>query len=187
VLNLRRSSSDARRVSSFVRRIADAAIEANCSPVVVVIASGSTAVREQLNPTAAITVENTIWNRGVGTSIRTGVQHLVDNGADVDAIVLLVCDRPFVNAAVIGRLIALREKTQQPIVASSYAKTFGVPALFDRSCFGDLLALNDSSGAKSIILANRGHVAEFPFAEGKIDIDRAEDLEGLIAERNGGD
>jgi molybdenum cofactor cytidylyltransferase len=57
-----------------------------------------------------------------------------------------------------------------------------VPALFDRSCFPELLALDDTSGAKAIILSNRERVAEFPFPEGKIDIDTAADYEKLNAE-----
>jgi molybdenum cofactor cytidylyltransferase len=93
--------------------------------------------------------------------------------------VLLACDQPFVSARTIEQLIALREKTKKAIVASSYSDTLGVPALFDHSCFAEFLALNDETGAKTIILANRKRVAEFPFPEGKIDIDTPADLENL--------
>ena len=96
---------------------------------------------------------------------------------------LLVCDQPFVDAKTIEELIALRAKTEKTIVASSYSDTLGVPALFDRSCFQELLALNDASGAKAIILSNRERVAEFPFPQGKIDIDTVEDLEQLAPRR----
>jgi molybdenum cofactor cytidylyltransferase len=48
-------------------------------------------------------------------------------------------------------LIALREITGKSIVASSYADTLGVPALFTRSIFEELLSLNDKAGAKSIV------------------------------------
>ena len=65
-------------------------------------------------------------------------------------------------------------------MASSYSNTLGVPALFDRSYFEELLRLNDESGAKSIILANRERVAELPFPEGKIDIDTVEDYERFV-------
>jgi hypothetical protein len=37
--------------------------------------------------------------------------------------------------------------------------------------------LDDSAGAKSIILSNRDQVAQFAFPEGVIDIDTAEDRE----------
>jgi molybdenum cofactor cytidylyltransferase len=104
---------------------------------------------------------------------------VIDRDRDVDAVLLLVCDQPFVDARVIKELIALREKTGKPIVASSYGETLGVPALFGHCCFHELLAIDDTSGAKAVILRNRERVIEVRFPEGKIDIDTAEDYKRL--------
>jgi molybdenum cofactor cytidylyltransferase len=93
--------------------------------------------------------------------------------------VLLVCDQPAVDARVIQRLIALRETSGKSIVASSYADTLGVPALFTRSIFEELLSLGDKAGAKSIVLRSRERVASLSFPEGEIDIDTWEDWEKL--------
>jgi molybdenum cofactor cytidylyltransferase len=109
------------------------------------------------------------------------VQSLTVNAPNLEAIILLVCDQPFVDARTINGLIERRQKTKKPIVASAYSRTLGVPALFDRSLFGQLLALDNESGAKSIILSNRKRVAEFPFSKGAIDIDTMADYEKLIA------
>ena len=92
---------------------------------------------------------------------------------------LLVCDQPAVDARVIQRLIALHETTGKNIVASSYADTLGVPALFSRSVFQELLSLGDKAGAKSIVLRNCERVASFSFPAGQIDIDTWEDWEKL--------
>lgn len=177
------------RGKSLLRRIVDAAAEAKCLPVVVVIGSETEKTREELAGTSAIAVENKNWQRGIGASIRAGVQGAIDNAIEegppsavskpplLEAIVLLTCDQPFVEAQTIHELIALFEKTRKAIVASSYSHTLGVPALFNRSCFAELLALDDDSGAKPIILSKRERVAEIPFPEGKIDIDTVEDLE----------
>ena len=164
---------------TLVRRIVDAAREAGCSPIVVVIGSDKEKVARELEQTNAVIVENVNWNNGMGTSIRGGVQHLIDIAPNVEAIVLLVCDQPLVDSHTIEQLIALGEKTKKAIVASSYAGTLGVPALFDRSCTEELLRLDDGSGAKPIIFSNHDRVAEFPFPEGKIDIDMAADYESL--------
>jgi molybdenum cofactor cytidylyltransferase len=164
---------------SLLRRAVDAAGAAGCSPTVVVVGSGSESVTRELQETDAAVVPNRQWQRGIGSSIRTGVQHLTDNAKDVDAIVLLVCDQPFVDDRVIKQLIALHEKTRKPIVASSYADTLGIPALFERACFSELLSINDQRGAKSIILASPERVAELSFPKGKIDIDAPEDWEQL--------
>jgi molybdenum cofactor cytidylyltransferase len=98
---------------------------------------------------------------------------------DLDAAVLVACDQPFVNAAVFTQLMQLRLATGKPIIASAYAETLGIPALFDRSCFPDLLRLNGDSGAKGIILARPHDVASFDFPAGEIDIDTAADYEKL--------
>jgi molybdenum cofactor cytidylyltransferase len=194
------------RGRSLVRRIVDVAGAAGCEPILVVTSSDATAETSMLTPhlnpvpfergeertrsrtlidlivrelkkTSATLVKNENWHRGIGTSIRRGVQRLIDNASNLEAIVVLVCDQPFVDARTIKGLIELREKTNKPIVASAYAGTLGVPALFDRSCFGELLALSDDTGAKSIILRDRERVAEFSLPEGAIDIDTVVDYE----------
>ena len=52
----------------------------------------------------------------------------------------------------------------------------GVPALFDRVCFGALLSLPDDSGAKRLVEADLTRVAWIAFPEGAIDIDTPADL-----------
>ncbi len=168
------------RGKSLVRRIADAVGEAGCEPIAVVAGSEAEKVRAELRGARVKIFDNQNWRAGIGGSIRLGVQGLIDIQAKPEAIALLVCDQPFVDARTIARLITLREKTKRAIVASSYANTLGVPALFDRSCFQELLALDNATGAKMVILSNRERVAEFPFPEGKIDIDTLDDYEKLI-------
>ena len=168
------------RGKSLVRRIADAAGEAGCEPIAVVAGSEAEKVRAELRGARVKIFDNQNWRAGIGGSIRLGVQGLIDIQAKPEAIALLVCDQPFVDARTIARLITLREKTKRAIVASSYANTLGVPALFDRSCFQELLVLDNATGAKMVILSNRERVAEFPFPEGKIDIDTLDDYEKLI-------
>jgi molybdenum cofactor cytidylyltransferase len=194
------------RGKSLVRRIVDAATEAGCEPILIVTGSDAAAetsmrpphlnplplkrgeerttsralvdlIGRELKQTSATLVENENWRGGIGSSIRRGVQSLIDNASNLEAIVVLVCDQPFVDARTIKGLIALREKTNKPLVASAYSGTLGVPALFDRSCFPELIELSDESGAKSIIMRNRERVAEFPFPQGEIDIDTVADYE----------
>ena len=99
---------------------------------------------------------------------------------DLDAAILLAVDQPFVNGVMLRQLIQMHRENKKPIVASAYAETVGVPALFDRSCFGDLLQLTGDSGAKGIILARRNDVTPFDFPAAAVDIDTAADYEDLI-------
>jgi molybdenum cofactor cytidylyltransferase len=167
------------RDETLLRTIINAACEAGCSPVVVVIGSNAEKIHPELANAKVMEVRNANWQRGIGSSIRSGVQALTDHAPDVAAILLLVCDQPAVNARVIEDLIATHETTKKEIVTSIYAETVGVPALFSRSLFEQLLSLGDEAGAKSIILQNPERVAQFAFPEGAIDIDTWEDWEKL--------
>jgi len=167
------------RGKTLVRIIIDAACEADCSPVAVIIGSECEKIHLELAHANVIEVRNTNWQRGIGSSIRSGVQSLMNHAPDLDAILLLVCDQPAINARFIERLIATHEATKKDIVASAYADTLGVPALFDRSLFKELLSIGDEAGAKSIILQNPKRVAQLAFPDGAIDIDTWEDWEKI--------
>jgi molybdenum cofactor cytidylyltransferase len=164
---------------AFINRIVAAAMEAGCAPVVVVTGDDSARITSELTRFTVTIAMNLGWSSGVGSSIRVGVQRAMDLAADLDASLLLSCDQPFVTAAVLAQLIQLRLTSRKPIIASAYAETIGIPALFDRSCFPDLLRLKGDSGAKGIILTRPHDVASFDFPAGHIDIDTAADYAKL--------
>lgn len=186
------------RGETLIRRAVGAAAEAGCDPIVVVVGEIIEAIRSELDirdsrissssghvqdsrTARATVVENPNWKRGIGTSIRQGLEQLPPS---VEAAALLTCDQPFVDASTVNELIAAQQKTGKPIIASSYANTLGVPALFDRSCFEALLALPNESGAKKVIEEQADTVASIPFEDGAIDIDTPEDFERLNENRD---
>ena len=166
---------------TLIRRVVGAAAEAGCDPILVVVGESGAAIREELRGTRAMIVENPEWQRGLGTSIRCGLGQIAPL---LDTVILLTCDQPLVESSVIAELIAAKKGTGKPIVASSYANTLGVPALFDRSFFEALLALPNDSGAKSLIEAHRGDTASIAFEAGAIDLDTPEDFERLKGNRD---
>jgi len=157
---------------TLLRRVAQAAHDASCAPTVVVAGDSAERVRAELHNLPGTVVENAGWRGGIGTSIKCGLEHL-RNAAS--AIVILACDQPFVSAEIIRKL---REE-DRPIVASGYADTVGIPALFDARYFDALASLPDTAGAKSVIEAHIADVAVVPFPEGAIDIDSPADYEAL--------
>jgi molybdenum cofactor cytidylyltransferase len=167
---------------SLVRRAVRTAIEAGCACVTVVVGDARDRIETELRETPAVIVENPEWQRGLGTSIRCGLRHLLSLRPEIDAVVLLACDQPFADASVITSLIAQRENSHKPIVACSYANTLGIPALFDRACFESLLALPDDSGAKALIASRSADVAQIEFEKGAIDIDTPADFERIRIE-----
>jgi molybdenum cofactor cytidylyltransferase len=164
---------------SLIRRVTEAAAEAGCSPIIVVTGTEPDSIVLELQGLPALFVSNPNWQRGIGTSIRAGVQHLAAHSPETDAALILACDQPHVDRETLRALIELRAADKQPIVACAYDGTLGIPALFDRSFFNQLCALK-VDGAKKIIEANRGVTSRLDFPAGAIDIDTMEDYERLL-------
>lgn len=162
---------------SLLRRTVRLVTEGGCVRVVVVVGGAAERSAEELRRTTARLVVNRAWERGLGTSVRSGVASLAENDASLGAIVLLVCDQPFLEREIIARLIQQWRTTQAEVVACRYAETLGVPALFDCACFLELLALPDDSGAKALLRRPGRTVAEVDFPEGAFDLDTPADLE----------
>jgi molybdenum cofactor cytidylyltransferase len=167
------------RGETFVRRIVGAANDAEYAPIVVVVGRDGAEITSELNGLPVSVAVHPNWSNGLGSSIAVGLKHAVGIAPDLDAVILLTCDQPFVNAAALRQLSQLYLENGKPTVASAYAKTLGIPALFDRSCFGDLLQLRGDSGAKGIILTQRRDVVPFNFPAAAIDIDTVADYEKL--------
>ena len=74
--------------------------------------------------------------------------------------------------------------TCQPVVAAEYAGTLGVPALFARSLFPDLLTLGPDKGCKGLILRQAPErLGRLTCPEAEIDIDTPEDWNRLSGGR----
>ncbi len=161
---------------TLVRRAARAALAVR-GPVVVVTGREQETIALELLGLPVTVVPNDHWERGIGGSIRCGLEAL----PECDAVVILTCDQPRVDGAVVQRLVAEHGKSGKAIVASAYGPTLGVPALFAQEMFAELRSLPQEEGAKSIILRHSSEVATIDFPEGAVDIDTPADYEREIA------
>jgi CTP:molybdopterin cytidylyltransferase MocA len=102
----------------------------------------------------------------------------------VDAAIVALGDQPFVDAAVVRRLVSERGRTGARIVAPSYRGERGHPVLFGRETFAELLATEGDRGARDVIArAGAGvwlvEVDQAP----PLDVDTPEDLDRLTSAR----
>jgi molybdenum cofactor cytidylyltransferase len=93
----------------------------------------------------------------------------------------MVCDQPFVTPSVIEHLIRRHEESSKNIVASAYANTLGIPVLFNKEVFADLMKLQGAEGAKRIITHHPEKVDSVVFPLGSVDIDTKDDYRSLLA------
>jgi molybdenum cofactor cytidylyltransferase len=171
------------RGRSLLRHATEEALASECRPIVVVLGAHAERLQEEISELPVRVVANGRWSEGMGTSIRTGIEALTaDAGGDeVVAAILAVCDQPFFSAGIIHELIAAHRRTGRAIVAASYEGTRGVPALFSRSLFPELMALDGPEGARRVIQARSDETLAVRFPEGALDLDTPEDYARLSA------
>jgi molybdenum cofactor cytidylyltransferase len=161
---------------TLLQRALNSALQSECKPVIVVLGANA----DKINPISGATIlYNNDWKEGMASSIRIGINEL-DKDFSVDGVIILLCDQPFVNATLLNTLIDKQVQTGKPIVACAYSGTTGVPVVFDRSLFAELLLLQGHEGAKKILTTHANQIATTPFEQGSIDIDTLGDYENLV-------
>lgn len=176
---------------TLLRRATNAAFASRCRPVIVVTGARHEELRDVLDPTGALVVVNEEWIEGMGSSIRHGIARLeaVTAGA-AEAAILMLCDQPFVTGECLDRLLAAYRAAASPLVASRYesqgAMTHGVPSLFGRALFPELMNLPGGEGAKSVITRHSSEAAFVLMPEAAFDIDTPRDYRTLLREAEGG-
>ncbi len=164
---------------SLLRHTTEVALASVCEPMIVVLGAYAEQIHNEVNQLPVVVVENQEWHLGMGASIRVGINAPNDSSENIEAVVLLLCDQPFVCVDVVNQLVEAYHTTLQPIVASEYAGILGVPALFSRKFFSELISLNVAAGAKEVIKKYSHLVFPVSFAAGVIDIDTPQDYEQL--------
>ena len=169
------------RGRSLLRHAAETALATSCRPVVVVLGAGADRLRDEVAGLDVHSVENPEWGKGMGTSIRRGIERLTALAPEVDGVLLMVCDQPLIRPEMLESLAqkfqAERETCQG--VTATYDGTRGVPALFGREMFAGLRALPDGSGAKSLLHQPGVEIVEVAMPAAATDIDTREQYEGI--------
>jgi len=164
---------------NLLRHAVDVAVVTGCSPVVVVLGSDSDLLRKELEDKSVVMVENTNWKEGMASSIRCGLEWIQQSFQQAERVLILVCDQPFITAALLWQLLEKGEETGMPVIASRYEGVIGTPAVFHKNFFPALMELQGDKGAGKLIAANPKLVATVSFPRGITDIDTAEEYERL--------
>ena len=125
-------------------------------------------------------VENKEWKEGMASSVRCGLDTLLHIAPSSDALIIMVCDQPYVSSSLLNELIVTQKNTGKPIVTSQYENAIGPPALFHKIIFTELLGLKGDAGARKIIEQRNSDVATVLFKQGSIDIDTEADYKALL-------
>lgn len=141
--------------------------------VTVVLGSQAADMTRMLQHSSASVLINRQWEEGIGASIRCGVSALSQG---CDAVLLVLGDQVAVTASDLRRLISAWNGQDTVLAASAYSGQLGVPAIFPRWCFAELMQLRGDQGAKAIINRHTSRLAHVPMPNAALDLDTLEDI-----------
>ncbi|HLZ17106.1 MAG TPA: nucleotidyltransferase family protein [Cyclobacteriaceae bacterium] len=169
---------------TLLRKTIRTVIDSGVDQVIVILGSEEKAHRNELKGLPVTAVFNPGWEKGMGSSLKRGVRFAVEKFPASEFILVAVCDQPFLTSGHIKKLMGVFQSEKNcPIVASFYAGSPGVPALFHQSIFENLLGVDDEQGAKKLIKDHRQSVCYVDFPAGEVDLDTPEDWKKFISRR----
>jgi molybdenum cofactor cytidylyltransferase len=166
--------------TTLIRKSVEVVLGTGLVPRVVVLGAHKDKVLPHVNGLPIEVVENELWQEGMGSSVKAGLQRLLTLSPQTKAVVLMLCDQPFVDVSLIRSLIHVYQTSGKPIVASQYGEVLGVPALFDQQFFTHLTSLQGDQGARKIIRQHADLVEAVSFEKGKYDIDTMDDYRRML-------
>ena len=156
---------------TLIRRAAETLISSGCNLNVVVLGAeiqGSTKVLDGLPINICI---NEDWRSGMSSSIKAGLENLLTIEPNLEAVLITLCDQPHVTADSFKLLISEFQTKAAAIAAAEYTETTGVPAVFSRKLFDDLLTLEGDKGARNLI-RSRNDLVTVAIDAAAIDVDK---------------
>ena len=166
---------------TLIERAIEVAQAVTNSKTVVVLGANAEKIKNsiQQNDTISIII-NKNWYKGMGTTLQAGLPFLMKKEKQLAAVIIMVCDQPYLTREVLEELINTYQKTKVDIVAARYQGILGVPALFSKKMFSKLAQLNEEEGARKIIKRYKGKVGIIDFPAGIIDLDTPEEYQATI-------
>lgn len=164
------------RNKTLLKHITDEAFASVGEKLLIVLGAYKELLTAELDEQNVNLIYNEDWQSGMASSVVSGLSGLLAIYPDIDGVIFTVCDQPFVSLQLFNALITKHQQTNSGIVASYYNDTAGVPALFSKKYFNDLLTLSGEEGARKLFKLYKEDLQQVNFPEGAIDIDTEDDV-----------
>ncbi len=153
------------------------AIQSKADKTYCVLGAHFEAIQKSIEDYPVEIILNTNYHSGLGSSIIAGLKHLEDK--HFQSILIMLADQPEVDANYLNQLIDESSKQPSKIIASSYSGLSGVPAVFPKQYYNELLNLKGDKGAKDFLNSSTTEVIQIDSIP-LIDIDTTEDYSAYL-------
>jgi len=163
----------------LLNHVIDMALDLRPTSTFVVLGANFDSIKSRIQNCAVTIIHNKNWDVGLGTSIASGIK-LIKAQDVFDAALIILADQPLIDHNFLLKFITGYNNDDRQIIASSYENgSFGVPALFDKYYFDELIDLSQDKGAKNIMVKHESFIELINSNHLISDIDTMDDYEEL--------
>jgi molybdenum cofactor cytidylyltransferase len=141
--------------------------------VTIVLGADAKEIAPALRQSAATTVVNRDWEEGLASSIRAAVRSAPPR---CDGLLLTLCDQVAVTSDDLRRLFLAWRRHPILVVAALHGGAPGLPAIFPRWAFSDLLELRGDRDPRLLVRRSADRLVRVPMSNAGVDLDTPEDL-----------
>jgi molybdenum cofactor cytidylyltransferase len=144
------------RGKPLARQVAETALGAGLSPVVIVTGAYAQEVEAAVRDLPVEIVHNGAWQSGQASSIRAGLETIAPLSSStswkkaVGAAIFLLADQPQVLPMVLRALVEHHRENLAPIIAPQVKGQRANPVLFDCTTFPELMVLSGEAGGRAV-------------------------------------
>jgi molybdenum cofactor cytidylyltransferase len=172
------------RNKALLQNIIDHSQVLSFASKVLILGAHAEEIKKKINTGEFKVFINEQWEEGIASSIRKGVICSLENTPELQHILFLLSDQPFVTSQLLQELLDVHTKQGKAITGCKYHDTTGVPAIFSKQLFQELCLLKGDRGAKVLIKKYPGKVATVSFDLGSVDVDEPDDYTKLLKQND---
>ena len=140
---------------TLLQHVSQTVLQSDVDVVYLVLGANADQIKQRTKLSGITLVENNRWREGLGASITEGID-VISKRSEIDACLILLADQPFIETDYLNRMLEVYDPER--IIASDYQGRAGVPCLFPRKYFPELLRLEGDNGAGKLLHDLNKHV-----------------------------
>ena len=157
----------------FIETILTALRQTRIGKILVVLGHKAEEMKPHIESWPVTILVNSEYRLGQLSSLQAAVRHLMGlpDFTGVDGILVHLVDHPYLNPALVDRMIESFYTSRKLIVLPRYQSRRGHPVIFSTQLFSELLQAPLEQGAKAVVNAHRDDTLELETDDAGIAID----------------
>jgi len=153
------------------------AVQLEKTTIFCVLGAHSKKIKSETRTENITFIQNKNYEKGLSSSIVTGLKYFEKKQLFFDAILILLADQPQITISFLETLVKNHKENPNKIIVTSYGNKVGVPSIFPKKYFDKLFNLKGDKGAKEFIQKNILETIIVKTKKPLIDLDTQEDYE----------